>query len=234
VSLQGVRVALTASRERSEAISFLLEDEGAELLHLPVLELLPPLDPRPFAAMVEQLQRYPWILLSSLEAVTALWEGARVAGTLNLIGKVGLIATDAAVARMLVSLGQPARIEVGPSTALELELGADAEVLVPMGDASSPWPARLAEAGALAISVLAWRPAPLELPTQAPELILFDAPGAASALHRDHRPWLETAVRVAGSASTAEELSRLGTPAHTVARAGSLGLLDAAQTAWKR
>ena len=60
------------------------------------------------------------------------------------------------------------------------------------------------------------------------------APGAASALHRDHRPWLEGAVRVAGSASTAEELSRLGMPAHTVARGGSLGLLDAAHSAWKR
>ena len=26
---------------------------------------------------------------------------------------------------------------------------------------------------------------------------MFDAPGAASALHRDHLPWLEGAVRVA-------------------------------------
>lgn len=232
MSLQSVRVALTSSRERSEAISFLLEDEGAELLHLPVLELLPPSDPRPFAAMVEQLQRYPWILLSSIEAVAALWEGARVAGTLKLMGKVGLIAADASVARMLVSLGQPARFELGATTPLELE--ADAEVLVPVGDGASVWPAKLAEAGSLAISVLAWTPAPVELPTQAPELIVFDAPGAASALHRDHRPWLEAALRVAGSASTAEELARLGMPAHTVARAGSLGLLDAAQAAWKR
>ncbi|MBS1151876.1 MAG: Uroporphyrinogen-III synthase [Myxococcaceae bacterium] len=191
MSLQGVRVALTASRERSEAISFLLEDEGAQLLHLPVLELLPPIDPRPFAAVVEQLQRYPWILLSSLEAVTALWEGARVAGTLKRLDEVGLIATDGEVARTLVCLGQPARLALGTT-------------------------------------------AVLELPAQAPELIVFDTPGAASALHRDRRAWLEGAVRVAGSAATAEELSQLGTPAHTVARAGSLGLLDAAQAAWKR
>ncbi len=232
MGLEGVRVALTASRERSEAISFLLEDEGALLLHLPVLELLPPADPRPFAAMVEQLQRYPWILLSSLEAVTALWEGARVAGTLNLLGKVGLIATDDVVGRMLLALGQPPRIQVGPTSPLQIE--ADAEVLVPVCDGDSPWPAQLAEAGALAICVLAWTKAPVELPIEAPELIVFEAPGAASALHRDHRPWLEGAVRVAGSASTAEELTRLGTPAHTVARGGSLALLDAAQSAWKR
>ena len=232
MGLEGVRVALTASRERSEANSFLLEDEGAQLLHLPLLELLPPADARPFAAMVEQLQRHPWILLSSLEAVAALFEGARVAGTLGLMGKVGLIATDVEVARMLASLGHPARIELGPLTPLALD--ADAEVLVPVGDGNSPWPARLAEAGALAISVLAWTPAPVALPQVAPELIVFDAPGAASALHRDHRAWLEGAVRVAGSAAAAEELSRLGTPAHTVAKGGSLGILDAAQSAWKR
>ena len=232
MGLEGVRVALTASRERSEAISFLLEDEGAELVHLPLLELLPPLDPRPFAAMVEQLQRYPWILLSSLEAVVALWEGARVAGTVDLIGKVGLIATEPAVARMLVALGQPPRIELGPAGALVLD--ADAEVLIPVADAQSPWPARAAEAGALAIPVLAWRQVPVELPAVAPELIVFDVPGAASALHRDHLAWLEGAVRVAGSASTAGELNGLGTPAHTVARGGSLGLLDAAHAAWKR
>ena len=232
MSLQGVRVALTASRERSEAISFLLEDEGAQLLHLPVLELLPPIDPRPFAAVVEQLQRHPWILLSSLEAVTALWEGARVAGTLKRLDEVGLIATDGEVARMLVCLGQPARLALG--TTAGLDLGTDAEVLVPVGDGPNPWPARLAEAGALPSAVPAWRAAVLELPAQAPELIVFDTPGAASALHRDRRAWLEGAVRVAGSAATAEELSQLGTPAHTVARAGSLGLLDAAQAAWKR
>lgn len=229
MSLEGVRVALTASRERSEAISFLLEDEGAQLLHLPVLELLPPADVRPFAAMVEQLQRYPWILLSSLEAVAALWEGARVAGTVGLLDKPGLIATDASVTRMLVSLGHPPRIELGT-----LSLEADAEVLVPVGELSNPWPARVIDAGAIAIPVLAWTPAPIALPEQRPELIVLDAPGAASALDRDHRPWLEGAVRVAGSASTADELSRLGMPAHTVARAGSLGLLDAAQAAWKR
>ena len=232
MSLTGVRVGLTASRERCEAISFLLEDEGAEVLHLPLLELLPPQDTRPFAAMVEQLQRYPWILLSSLEAVAALWEGARVAGTLERMDKVGLIATEPAVARMLLSLGQPARIELDPSGALELD--ADDEVLVPVGDGDSPWPARLANKGALALAVLAWRPSKVVLPPVAPELILFDAPGTASALHRDQPLWLEGAVRVASSSGTAEELARLGAPAHTVARPGAEALLDAAHSAWKR
>ncbi|GEM_PF-2835349 len=230
MSLQGVKIALTASRERCEAISFLLEDEGADLVHLRLLELRPPSDARPFAAMVEQLPRHPWILLSSLEAVAALWDGARVAGTLPGLSKVGFIAADAAVARMLTALGQPPRFQLpGP-----LPLEADTEVLVPLGDASSPWPRTLAEAGALAISVLAWTPADVALPDAAPQLILFESPGTPSALHRDRPQWLDGAVRVAGSASVADELLRLGFPAHTVARGGSLELLDAAQAAWKR
>lgn len=230
MSLQGVKVALTASRERCEAISFLLEDEGAELLHLPLLELQPPTDARPFAAMVEQLQRHPWMLLSSLEAVAALWDGARVAGTLPGLSKVGFIAADAGVARMLTALGQPPRFQLpGP-----LPLEADTEVLVPLGDGNSPWPRMLAEAGSLAISVLAWTPSVVELPDVAPQLVVFESAGTPSALHRDRPAWLEGAVRVAGSAAVADELTRLGLPAHTVSRGGSLQLLDAAQAAWKR
>ena len=225
-------MALTASRRHCEAISFLLEDEGAQLDHLGLLEPLPPEDGRPFGAMVEQLQRYPWILLSSLEAVAALWEGARVAGTLDRIEKVGLIATDRAVARMLQCLGFPARIELGPTGALELD--GDDEVLVPVGSGDDPWPTRLAQGGALAIAVLAWRPSPVVLPPEAPQLILFTQPGAACALQQ-HRPeWLGAAVRVAGSPKTAEELAGLGAPAHTVAPSGAEGLLDAAHAAWKR
>ena len=232
MSLSGVRVGLTASRERSESISFLLEDEGVELVHLPLLELRPPADSRPFAAMTEQLQRHPWILLSSLEAVTALWEGARLAGTLDRLSKVGLIATDVSVANLLASLGQPARIELDPSGALELD--SDDEVLIPVGDGDSPWPTRIAQRGALAIAVLAWTPAVVRLPQFPPELILFQGLGTASALHRDQPAWLQSAVRVAGSAKTADELSRLGAPAHSVAGPGAEGLLDAALLAWKR
>ncbi len=232
MSLHGVRVGLTASRERSAAITFLLEDEGADVCHLPVLELHPPNDPRPFGAMVDQLQRHPWILLSSLEAVAALWEGARVAGTLDRFDKVGLIATDPSVALMLAALGQPARIELGPTGALELD--SDDAVLVPVGDGDSPWPARLVQSGVVAVPVLAWRQAPVRLPTFAPELILFDSPGQATALFRDRPQWLLEARRVAGTQRTAGELQRLGAPAHTVATPGAEALLDAALAAWKR
>lgn len=230
MSLSGVRVALTASRDRSEAISFLLEDEGAEILHLPLLELRPPEDPRPFAATVEHLSRYPKILLSSLEAVIALWDGARVAATTEALARADLIATDAAVARLLTALGRPPWLDL--STGAPLRLDADTEVLVPMGAFDPTWPRALAEAGALAIAVLGWTPAPVALPEQAPQLIVFDGPGAASALQQKAPAWLAAAKRVAATPATAAELAQLGAPAHALATGGSVGLLDAAQVAW--
>jgi uroporphyrinogen-III synthase len=230
VSLEGVRVGLTASRARCEALSFLLEDAGADLCHLPLLELHPPEDPRPFASIAEQLQRYKWILLSSLEAVAALWEASRVAGTLGLLQHVGLIATDARTAGLLEALGQPPKLTLDATGALQLDT--DTEVLVPVGDGDSPWPARLAQQGALAISVLGWRASAPKLPTFAPELIVFDAPGTAEAMDRDHPQWLRAAKRVAGSPRIAQALARVGAPAHTVAGPGPEALLDAAQSAW--
>lgn len=232
MSLAGVRVALTASRDRSEAISFLLEDEGAEVQHLPLLELAPPADPRPFAATVEHLSRYPKMLLSSLEAVVAVWEGARIAGTTRALGAVGFIVTDPAITRLLAALGQAPWLDLSGGAALALE--PDTEVLVPLGAGDTGWPQRLAEAGARPIPVVAWQPRALAWPEVAPQLILFSAPGPASALHDAQPAWLEDAVRVAGSPATADELQRLGRPAHTVAEAGSLQLLDAALAAWKR
>jgi len=55
--LAGVRVLVPRPRERAEQICFLLEDEGAEVLAIPLLELEPPGDPRPLRAAAELLRK---------------------------------------------------------------------------------------------------------------------------------------------------------------------------------
>ena len=55
--LEGIRVLVTRPRERSEELCFLLEDEGAQVLHVPLLELRPPEDPRPLVAAAEEGRR---------------------------------------------------------------------------------------------------------------------------------------------------------------------------------
>ena len=56
---------MTRPRERAEELCFLLEDEGAEVLSVPLLELRPPEDPRPLASAAEHIQRYKWVVFAS-------------------------------------------------------------------------------------------------------------------------------------------------------------------------
>src|SRR5262249_42353197 len=63
--LAGVRVLVPRPRERSEQICFLLEDEGADVLAVPLLELEPPTDPRPLRAAAELLRRFGWVAFAS-------------------------------------------------------------------------------------------------------------------------------------------------------------------------
>lgn len=79
--LTGKKILVTRPRERAEALCFLLEDEGAEVALLPVLELKPPDDDRSLRAAAEQLGRYRWVLFASPSAVDAFVEAVREAGT---------------------------------------------------------------------------------------------------------------------------------------------------------
>ena len=79
--LKDVRVLVTRPKERAHELCFLLEDEGATVLALPLLEFLPPDDPRPFRAAAEQLGRFTWVAFASPTGVQALCEAAREAGS---------------------------------------------------------------------------------------------------------------------------------------------------------
>src|SRR6185295_5009927 len=78
--LQDVHALVTRPRERAEELCFLLEDEGADVTALPLLELVPPEDPRPLRAAAERIQRYHWVVFSSPSGVQALVEAVREAG----------------------------------------------------------------------------------------------------------------------------------------------------------
>src|SRR5688572_513479 len=103
--LSGIRVLVTRPRERAQELCFLLEDEGAEVVSLPLLELLPPDEPRPLSSAAEQIHRYAWVLLASPSAAQALFEAARVAGTLDRLGKVNAAVVGPSTARSAKLLG---------------------------------------------------------------------------------------------------------------------------------
>ena len=75
--LSGLRVVVTRPRQRSEELCFLLEEEGAEVVALPMLELEPPTDARGLRAAADTLGRFSWVAFASPAGVESLVEAAR-------------------------------------------------------------------------------------------------------------------------------------------------------------
>src|SRR5512146_261834 len=103
--LAGARILVTRPRGRAEELCRLLEGEGAAVVALPVLELLPPEDPRPLRAAAEQVRRYAWIAFASPSAVEAFLEAAREAGSLDALRDVKLAAVGPKTSAQLRAAG---------------------------------------------------------------------------------------------------------------------------------
>src|SRR5688572_13308576 len=93
------RVLITGARGRADVLCFPLEDEGAEVPALPLLELLPPDDPRPLRSAAAQIHRYTWVVRASSNAAQALAEAAREAGTTDRRARVKVAVIGPGTAR---------------------------------------------------------------------------------------------------------------------------------------
>lgn len=245
--LEGVRVLCTRPRERSEELCFLLEDEGAEVLALPLLELLPPEDERPLRSAAEMLTRYAWVCFASPSAVQAFHEAAREAGTLDAFSKVRIGVVGPSTARAVGELGLKAEVEPMTSTgeglarALDGKIVAGDEVLLPMAqDGRTELGDGLEALGARVTRVVAYRSEPAsygqevwdEVKKSPPDIVLFGSPRTAEAFLQgagDEGPALLGKMkRVAIGPSTASALEALGYAADAVASAPtSTGFVDA-------
>ncbi|MCP3141194.1 uroporphyrinogen-III synthase [Pyxidicoccus xibeiensis] len=236
---------VTRPRERAEELCFLLEDEGAEVLSVPLLELRPPEDPRPLASAAEHIHRYRWVVFASPSAVEALMEAVREAGTVHLLNRVKVAAVGPRTARTAESFGLSVSAEPEEGTGLALfhairdTLQSGDEVLLPAAEEGRrELEDALREQGVLVTRVTAYRSTPAPLPPEALELLasspphvaLFASPRTAEAfLEAVGRERLGPARVVAIGPTTAAALERLGLPAASVAeRPTSEALVDAA------
>jgi uroporphyrinogen-III synthase len=243
--LEGIRVLVTRPRERAEELCFLLEDEGAEVLSVPLLELRPPEDPRPLASAAEHIQRYRWVVFASPSAVEALMEALREAGTLDRLARVKVAAVGPRTTRTAQGFGLDVAAEPEEGTGAALfdlikdSLQPGDEVLLPAAEEGRrELEDGLREVGVLVTRVTAYRstPAPLRdealalLEASPPDVALFASPRTAEAfLESVGRERLGAARVVAIGPTTASALERLGLPAATVAeRPTSEALVDAA------
>jgi uroporphyrinogen-III synthase len=231
--LEGIRVLVTRPRERSEELCFLLEDEGAHVLHVPLLELLPPEDPRPLMAAAESIQRYKWVVFASPSAVEALLEALREAGTTELLSRARIAVVGPRTARAVEAYGLTVAAEPPEGTgvalyeALRPSLEPEDEVLLPAAqEGRRELEDALREHGTRVTRVTAYRSrsAPLSPETQTllesspPHVALFASPRTAeSFLEAVGRERLGAARLVAIGPTTAAALAQLGLPVAAVA-----------------
>jgi uroporphyrinogen-III synthase len=243
--LEGKRVLVTRPKERVEELCFLLEDEGAEVLSLPLLELRPPEDPRPLAAAAESIQRYRWVVFASPSAIEALMDALREAGTVERMRHVLVAAVGPRTARTAESYGLKVAAEPVESTGpglyevLRHELHAEDEVLLPAAEEGRrELELALREHGVRVTRVTAYRTTPAALSSEdqellrasPPDVVLFASPRTAEIfLESAGRERLGQARVVAIGPTTASALTRLGIEVASVAeRPTPEGLVDAA------
>lgn len=245
--LEGVRVLVTRPRERAEELCFLLEDEGAEVQWLPVLELAPPDDPRPLRSAVEQIHRYRWVLLASPSGAQALVEAAREAGTSDRLTKVQIGAVGPGTSRAARDLGleiaREAEVNTGGGLfeAIRGSLSPGDEVLLPAAqDGRRELQEALEQAGIRVARVAAYKSeqVPVDgeqwaaLLARPPQVIAFGSPRTAEAFleltGEPGRAMAREAKRVAIGPTTARALAAIDLPAAAVAeRPTAAGLVDA-------
>jgi uroporphyrinogen III methyltransferase/synthase len=112
--LFGRRVVVTRASAQATGLRDALAAQGAEVLELPALRV-EQLDPAPLAAAVRRLGEYDWIVLTSQNAVSLLWDVLRAAAldarALSglRIACVGAATSDALLLRGLVADVVPVR-----------------------------------------------------------------------------------------------------------------------------
>jgi len=249
--LDACRVLVTRPRGRAEELCKLLEAEGAEVVALPLLELVPPENQEPLRRAAEQIHRFRWIAVSSPAAVKALAEAARQAGTISQLGRSRIAAIGRGTAEAVRQQGLAVEREASASTgsglfdSLRDAIAPSDEVLLPAAQEGRRELQQLLErAGVKVTRVDAYRAIhhALDLATVAalrsspPRLVLFASPRTAQAfleaLGEEGRQWLSGAAVVAIGPTTAAALAMLGVRVSAVAeQPTSAAFVDAAARA---
>ena len=76
--LAGKRILVTRAREQAGRLAEALEAEGAEVLRLPTIEILPPETYAPLDSALRAIAGYDWLIVTSANGATALANQLRV------------------------------------------------------------------------------------------------------------------------------------------------------------
>jgi uroporphyrinogen-III synthase len=175
--LAGRRVLVTRARAQAPELVAALQALGAEPVLCPLIEIVPPEEFGPLDRALGELERYDWVVFTSVNGVDAFFRRLTDLGRLPpLVYRGEIAAIGPATARRVHALGLDAHLVPSEFVA---EAVADAlvergvagkRVLVPRAaEAREVLPALLRAAGAVVDVVPAYRTVPLDPPPEALE-----------------------------------------------------------------
>jgi uroporphyrinogen III methyltransferase/synthase len=120
--LRGRRVIVTRDEDVDGPLSRALMQRGAEVVCLPLIEHLPPLNPEPLKQAAQELDSFEWIVFTSARAVDAMVAalGGTRSGLSDYTGKIACVGP--ATAQRVETAG--GRVELTPREAKGEALGA--------------------------------------------------------------------------------------------------------------
>lgn len=116
--LESRTVLVTRARAQAEEMTVLLEGLGANVIHVPTIEIIPPDDLAPLDDVIRNLEEYDWIIFTSSNAVDFFIQRQREnrSGYVALLGTRSICAIGTATARALEEAGIRASFVAQEST----------------------------------------------------------------------------------------------------------------------
>jgi len=128
--LAGRTVVVTRAADQASVLASLLAAEGADVLRLPTIEVVPPADWGPLDAALAEMRRFDWLVFTSVNGVAAVLARIREQGRdVRSLAGPRLAAIGPATARSLTDLGL--RVDCLPRT---FRAEALAEAMTQLGD----------------------------------------------------------------------------------------------------
>lgn len=157
--LAGVRVVVTRAEHQAESLAAAFEAAGATVEILPLLEIVPPADPRPLERAATELALYDWLVFTSANAVDAFLP--LTGGALPERLKIAVVGPATAEALRAYEIEPHLEARRADSEGLAADLaphvGRRRRVLLPQAaDARPALVEGLSRAGAEAVAVVAY------------------------------------------------------------------------------
>lgn len=244
-SLQGKRIVVTRSREQAPVFVEKLTAHGADVIQLPVIQIVDPKDKREFAELVTNAHTYDWLAFTStngvhrfFDAFFSVYQDARSIGGVK-IACVGS-STEEAVNQYRYAADLVPENQVAEGLLEEFKNEHDIEnqtiLWVRPEKTRSVISEGLTKQGAIVDECIAYRTVPetegledakANFTKNGADAVIFASPSAVEFFHEMDLPWPKNCQAISIGPITSEKLDQLGYKNVVEAKAHSVeGILE--------